>query len=298
LQSFSLISQFFTLFCGILILFMANMDKIGSDSQKKGDISLLGWIIVLLNSTTLVFPLVRKIMTGKHIELMLIFIGVVRFPFTCYMNWCGGQKRRDARIARERAERAARHEVEAKLDLAACPLDVPSTLSAVFLEDRPAAKAAADQAADRASAMTAAKFALAPRVGLDTQPCFNSMTAELSFVETTPIEVQSSVCLQKASVDRELGFVTTHDIQQVDIASGVLVQQADDSEDEAKAGSRRIIEAVLAESMAQMPAHMRMIDYPPSLQQWYLSNKKPDNSNESPGSKRERPILQSRPWGN
>ena len=43
---------------------------------------MLGWTIVLLNSMTLVFPLVRKIMTGKHIELIETFIGVVRFPFT------------------------------------------------------------------------------------------------------------------------------------------------------------------------------------------------------------------------
>jgi hypothetical protein len=91
------------------------------------------------------------------------------------------------------------------------------------------------------------------------------------------------------------------DTKQVDIAdsaAGVLVQQADDSEDETTAGSKRIVEAVLAESMARLPAHMRMIDCPPSLQQWYLSNKKPDSSDESLGSKRERPILQSRPWGN
>ncbi len=91
----------------------------------------------MLNSMTIVFPLVRKIMTGKHIELMETFIGVVRFPFTCYMNWCGGQKRLDAKIARERAEKADRHEVEASLGFAACPLEDPSTLSAVFLEDSP-----------------------------------------------------------------------------------------------------------------------------------------------------------------
>jgi hypothetical protein len=105
-----------------------------------------------------------------------------------------------------------------------------------------------------------------------------------------PIEVQSSTFLQ--NVDAELGFVTMRDTKQVDIAdsaAGMLVQQADDSEDEATtAGSRRILEAVLAESWARLPAHMRMIGCPPSQQQW----------DESLGSKRERPILQSRPWGN
>ena len=33
--------------------------------------------------------------------------------------------------------RVCTHEVEAELGLAACPLEVPSTLSAAFLEDRP-----------------------------------------------------------------------------------------------------------------------------------------------------------------
>jgi hypothetical protein len=40
----------------------------------------------LLNSMTLVFPLVLKIMTGKHIELMKTFIGVVKFPFFHLLN--------------------------------------------------------------------------------------------------------------------------------------------------------------------------------------------------------------------
>jgi len=83
------------------------------------------------------------------------------------------------------------------------------------------------------------------------------------------------------------------------------VKKADDSEDEATAGSRRILEAALAESRARLQSHMRQIGYPPSLQQLYVSNKKPDSSDDSSGGKGKghtkflkKLILQSRPWGN
>ena len=186
---------------------------------------------------------------------------------------CWGQKRLDAKIAQKRAERAARaasHEAETEVEEAARDSTFRSSRAAVSAAPGPSA----------------------------AQPCFTSITAE--FVQIAPIDVLSSVFLENVSFDAEVGLVT-RDTKQVDIADsapGVLVRQEDDSEDKATAGSRRIVEAVFAESMARLPAHMRMIDYPPSLQQWYLNNKKPDGSDESPRGKRERPILQSRPWGN
>jgi hypothetical protein len=137
LQSVSLVSQFFTLFCGILIGYMANMDKTGSDAQAKEDSTVLGSVIVLLNCMTIVFPLVLKIMSGKIIELMEMLIGVARFPFNYYMKWCGKQKRRDARIKRKRTEKAVYHEVEADLCVTERAIEVPSTLSPAYLEDRP-----------------------------------------------------------------------------------------------------------------------------------------------------------------
>ena len=45
----------------------------------------------------------------------------------------------------------------------------------------------------------------------------------------------------------------------------------------------------------QLPASM--VGYPPSLQQWYLSNKKSESS-DSLGGEGKGPILESRPWGN
>jgi hypothetical protein len=112
LQSLSLISQFLTLFCGILIGYMESMQTseaiTGSDSSEREEARVFGYIIVFINCWTLVFPLVRKIMTGMHIELEESIIFVLKLPFKCYMEWCGGQRRLDARIAEMKQERAAR----------------------------------------------------------------------------------------------------------------------------------------------------------------------------------------------
>ena len=116
LQSFSLISQFLTLFCGILIGFREAMQTMeaskGTDSAEREEARLFGYIIVLINCGTLAFPLVRKIMTGKHIEFMERIIFVLKLPSYCYMSWCGGGKRLDARIAKKRQERAARYRAQ------------------------------------------------------------------------------------------------------------------------------------------------------------------------------------------
>jgi hypothetical protein len=387
-QAFSLVAQFITLFCGILIGWMAEMDSSkGSDaSEEFDDNGFFGYTIVLINCTTLLFPLIRKVMTTTQNEMMENLNAVAMFPVACYIYMCGGQKRLNAKIAKKRAEPAARaasyvvqtevvseivreileaevvsEAVKEILEAAARDSTSRCARAAVFAAPAPhaaptrpkpaapsdpslfgGANAAADQAADRACAMTAAKSApAASSVGPLTPSCLgrapgtscwrrdkklegvskhshkassqahNRLVSSVStqtppwtppsLWSTSPIEVQSSTFLQNDSINAELGFVTMRDTKQVDIAdsaAGVLVQQADDSEDETTAGSKRIVEAVLAESMARLPAHMRMIDCPPSLQQWYLSNKKPDSSDESLGSKRERPILQSRPWGN
>ena len=83
------------------------MARTGSDASEKEDARMFGSIIVTINCSTLVFPLLRKYMIGTHTELMETLIAVVTFPLTCWMKWCGGQKRRDARIAKERAEAGA-----------------------------------------------------------------------------------------------------------------------------------------------------------------------------------------------
>ena len=112
LQSFSLISQFLTLFCGILIGYREAMEtseaSTVSDSAEREEAIMFGYVIVFINCGTLAFPLASKIMAGKHIELMENIIFVLKLPFQCYMTWCGGKRRLDARIAEKRQERAAR----------------------------------------------------------------------------------------------------------------------------------------------------------------------------------------------
>ena len=84
----------------------------GTDSAEREEARLFGYIIVLINCGTLAFPLVRKIMTGKHIEFMERIIFVLKLPSYCYMSWCGGKKRLDARIAKKWQERAARYRAQ------------------------------------------------------------------------------------------------------------------------------------------------------------------------------------------
>ena len=116
LQSFSLISQFLTLFCGILIGYREAMEtseaSTVSDSAEREEAIMFGYVIVFINCGTLAFPLASKIMAGKHIELMENIIFVLKLPFQCYMTWCGGKRRLDARIAEKRQERAARLRAE------------------------------------------------------------------------------------------------------------------------------------------------------------------------------------------
>jgi hypothetical protein len=65
LQSFSLISQFLTLFCGILIGYREAMQQTAeastaSDSAEQEESRIFGNIIVVINCGTLAFPLDGK----------------------------------------------------------------------------------------------------------------------------------------------------------------------------------------------------------------------------------------------
>ena len=106
LQSFSLVSQFLTLFCGILIGYREAMTMTSqgavSDGSLREETKVFGSVIIFINCGTLVFPLVQKVATGKHIELMQTLMAVAKVPMTCYMSWCGGKKRQSAKIKIEK----------------------------------------------------------------------------------------------------------------------------------------------------------------------------------------------------
>ena len=65
LASFSLICQFLTLFVGIMISLLAAQ---GEANSKVGqhDKNVLSVLIVVVNCTTVAWPLVRKILTNRH----------------------------------------------------------------------------------------------------------------------------------------------------------------------------------------------------------------------------------------
>jgi hypothetical protein len=137
LQSYSLISQFLTLFCGILIGYMESMADTGSDSSEKEDTRIFGSIIVIINFATLVFPILRKLLTGKHTELVERLTFVATFPSKCYVKCCEGK----ASIAKKRAERAARDarsgNTTASADLTplASPIIFSEVQSRVYFQD-------------------------------------------------------------------------------------------------------------------------------------------------------------------
>ncbi len=86
---------------------MAQMDSTGSDATEQAldDRGFFGYTIIMINGTTLVFPLIRKVMTSTQKEMMEKIVNVAR---SVYKYMCGGQKRLDAKITKRRAERAAR----------------------------------------------------------------------------------------------------------------------------------------------------------------------------------------------
>ena len=84
------------------------MDKAGSDVSSSQEASLIGSMIVIINSLTLIWPIVRKVLTGKHIEYYEKLLWVLGLPHGCYMKYCGGEKRAAAAREREKQARAER----------------------------------------------------------------------------------------------------------------------------------------------------------------------------------------------
>jgi hypothetical protein len=78
LQTFSLISQFLTLFCGILIGYVEEMEAsgTGTDSSDKSDASVMGAMIVMINGSTLIWPILRKVLTGTFLSYLFIYLFV------------------------------------------------------------------------------------------------------------------------------------------------------------------------------------------------------------------------------
>ena len=84
------------------------MDRVGSDVSSSQDAAFIGFLIALINSMTLIWPLARKILTGKHVEYYEKLVWCTSLPHGCYMKYCGGEKRAAAAREREKQARAER----------------------------------------------------------------------------------------------------------------------------------------------------------------------------------------------
>lgn len=87
---------------------LKNMHKVGSDVSSSQDAAFIGFLIAAINSLTLVWPLARKILTGKHVEYYEKLVWCTSLPHGCYMKYCGGEKRAAAAREREKQARAER----------------------------------------------------------------------------------------------------------------------------------------------------------------------------------------------
>ena len=69
---------------------------------------MIGNLILIINVMTLVWPIARKVLTGKHVEYYEKLVWCLGLPHSCYMKYCGGEKRAAARREKEKEARAAR----------------------------------------------------------------------------------------------------------------------------------------------------------------------------------------------
>ena len=93
----------------ILLGWVQNMPvSDGSDASSRQEQRLIGNLILIINVMTLVWPIVRKVLTGKHLEYYEKLVWCLGLPHSCYMKYCGGEKRASARREQEKQARAER----------------------------------------------------------------------------------------------------------------------------------------------------------------------------------------------
>ena len=80
----------------------------GTDASDKVEQRMIGNLILIINVMTLVWPIARKVLTGKHVEYYEKLVWCLGLPHSCYMKYCGGEKRAAARREKEKEARAER----------------------------------------------------------------------------------------------------------------------------------------------------------------------------------------------
>jgi len=80
----------------------------GSDVSDRQERRLIGILILIINVMTLVWPIVRKVLTGTYVGYYEKLVWCLSLPRSCYMKYCGGEKRAAARVEKEKQACAER----------------------------------------------------------------------------------------------------------------------------------------------------------------------------------------------
>jgi len=104
-----LIAQFLTLFGGILIGYqrLDSSSTEGSDETDALNTNRIGVVVVGINCMTMVWPLVRLVLVGKHVEYYEKVIWLSGCAHRSYMSYCGGAARDAAAREKAKEERQA-----------------------------------------------------------------------------------------------------------------------------------------------------------------------------------------------
>ena len=104
LQSFTLIAQFLTLFVGIMIILTkatAVSVEDGGNGVNQSEATVVAFVITILNVVTMVWPVLRKLITGDFLMYVKwAKIVLYKWPIRAYNKvlgvggWCG-RKRAD-----------------------------------------------------------------------------------------------------------------------------------------------------------------------------------------------------------
>jgi hypothetical protein len=88
LNSMTLIAQFCTLFVGIMIALLdASPAQEGADDRF--DRAIMTVMVMLINGATMVWPFLRKILSGTLSGYFELFVGFYQGCCSLYVRWCG-----------------------------------------------------------------------------------------------------------------------------------------------------------------------------------------------------------------
>jgi len=110
LSIISLIAQFLTLFVGIIIALLDASPSNGVDNVSQVHHTLITVVVLLLNVTTLAWPILRKILSGTYLDYYEKLVGFYTMLYDNVYIRCCGSKEQKTQMERTAAKIKAREE--------------------------------------------------------------------------------------------------------------------------------------------------------------------------------------------